>query len=71
MILNGQRVTWDSLLQVYFLPCSHYQQLNTIIPWNQDAALNRQLIKLFAKSPYCVSLDNPCFRLCLVGRANE
>ena len=41
------------------------QYMNILMPWNQDSSLNKQLVKLFSFSPYCVTLDHSCFRLAL------
>lgn len=72
VILNGQRVTWDSLLQVIpsslssCLAIKHYYSMEPRCQLWTDNCWNS-----FAKSPYCVSLDNPCFRLCLEGNVNK
>lgn len=42
--------------------------MNVLLPWNQDFALNKQLLKLFAFCPFCVDLDNPIFHLALVAQ---
>lgn len=71
VVLNGRQLSWSRVLFVVPSPLSHSQHMNPIIPWNQDSALNRQLQKLFAASPYCVCLSNPCFHLCLRDAVQE
>ena len=41
------------------------------MPWNQDSSLNKQLVKLFSFSPYCVTLDHPCFRFAFFSPGTE
>ena len=45
--------------------------MNILMPWNQDSSLNKQLVKLFSFSPYCVTLDHPSFRFAFCSPGTE
>lgn len=72
MNVLGTTTTWNELLRVGSSPpVDYFQYMNILMPWNQDSSLNKQLVKLFSFSPYCVTLDHPSFRFAFFPPGTE